>query len=72
MAWCSVIAEDREKLGCYDSDMNNYEPPNLVVVGTLAEFTADSGPSQGLGSGKGSLCPDGSSGLEGNRSCTNP
>ena len=44
---------------------NSYTAPKVEVAGTLHRLTLD---ANGNGFGKGSLCADGASGLQGNRS----
>lgn len=44
----------------------SYEPPTLTVLGKVSDLTAE--PAQGGAFGKGSITPDGNSGLIGNRS----
>jgi hypothetical protein len=48
--------------------MNTYSAPTLQIAGKLHRLTLDSGGSNGNGTGKGSMCADGVSGLQGNRS----
>jgi hypothetical protein len=47
---------------------NSYSAPRLEVAGKLHRLTLDTGGSNGNGTGKGSICLDGVSGLQGNRS----
>lgn len=48
--------------------MSDYTPPRITRLGTLSELTLEHGPAQGGAFGKGSVTPDGLSGLIGNRS----